>query len=122
MRFAKACVNDVNGLILLPDNWSSSYFALNSPDSEEANFSSNTITDSQWISLEQHGAVFLPAAGYRNMIMASGVGGSGNYWSASCGEFGFKYGLHFCDQESDVALSDYYSCYGFAVRLVYPAQ
>jgi hypothetical protein len=48
MRFAKACVKDVNGLILLPDNWSSSYFALNSPDSEEANFSSNTITDSQW--------------------------------------------------------------------------
>ena len=122
MRFAKACVNDVNGLILLPDNWSSSYFALNSPDSEEANFSSNTITDSQWLSLEQHGAVFLPAAGYRNLIMACGVGGSGNYWSASCGDYGLKYGLHFCDQESDVALNDYYSCYGFSVRLVCPAQ
>ena len=122
IRYAKACVNDVNGVILLPDDWSSSYFALNSPNSEEAVFGSNTITASQWDTLEQHGAVFLPAAGFRQLTNASGVGASGNYWSSSCGSYGLVYALHFCDNESDVAVNAYYNCYGFTVRLVSPVQ
>ena len=66
IRYAKAKVNDVNGVILLPDDWSTSYYALNSTDTYDASFSSNTITAAQWNTLEQHGAVFLPAAGRRN--------------------------------------------------------
>lgn len=122
MRYAKACVNEMNGVILLPDNWDSSIFPLNNANSETATFDSNTLTLSQWSTLEQYGVVFLPAAGYRNIILALGVGVFGNYWSASCGDYGYIYGLHFCDLESDLALNSYYRCYGFSVRLVSDAR
>ena len=56
IRYARAQVNGINGMILLPDNWSSSYYALNNTNS----FTSNIITLSEWSLLEQHGAVFLP--------------------------------------------------------------
>lgn len=121
MRYAKSCVNNTNGVILLPDDWDSSVFSLNNTDSETAPFNSNPITASEWSTLEQHGAVFLPAAGYRNILLAAGVGLSGNYWSASRCEY-LVGGLHFCDAESDLSFNNYYSCYGFSVRLVSDAQ
>ena len=104
-----------------PDDWDSSVFSLNNTDSETAPFNSNPITASEWSTLEQHGAVFLPAAGYRNILLAAGVGLSGNYWSASRCEY-LVGGLHFCDAESDLSFNNYYSCYGFSVRLVSDAQ
>lgn len=63
IRYARANVNNLNGVILLPDNWSTSYYTLNSTNSSSANYSTNQITAEQWSTLEQHGAVFLPAAG-----------------------------------------------------------
>ncbi len=81
IRYAKATVNNVNGVILLPDDWSTSYYTLNNTNSTNANYTSNTITASQWNTLEQHGAVFLPAAGRRDGMEV--VDGSGFYWSAS---------------------------------------
>ena len=84
IRYAKAEVNGVNGVILLPDNWSSSYYSLNSTNNGEASFSSNTISASQWNTLEQHDAVFLPAAGSRpGPGMGFFVGIIGKYWSAN---------------------------------------
>ena len=122
IRFAKACVNSVNGLILLPDDWSESFYALNDPNTEGVTYETNTISASQWLTLEQYGAVFLPAAGFRQMFKAKGVGVSGNYWSATSEKFGLKFGMHFCDAELDLALHSYYSCFGFSVRLVCSAK
>ena len=84
IRYAKATVNGVNGVILLPDNWNSSNYWLNSANIEKADFSSNRITRSDWTNkFEVNGAVFLPAAGYRYGAKVGRVGYDGGYWSAS---------------------------------------
>ena len=83
IRYAKAKVNNVNGVILLPDNWSSTTYSLSNTNQGTASFSSNTISSSQWSTLENAGAVFLPAAGYRNGTSVSNASSSGYYWSAS---------------------------------------
>lgn len=94
IRYAKAKVNNVNGVILLPDDWSSDTYSLNSTG---ASFSSNTISALQWNTLEQHGAVFLPAAGYREGTDVEGVGGNGCYWSSTPDEDYDAYGVDFDD-------------------------
>ena len=83
IRYAKAKVNDVDGVILLPDDWSNDTYSLNNTNSSGASYSSNTITASQWSTLEQAGAVFLSAAGYRNGTSVYDVGSYGYYWSTS---------------------------------------
>lgn len=83
-RYAKAQVNGVNGVILLPDDWNTSYYSLNNYNTNGAIYSSNVISSSSWMnSLEAHGAVFLPAAGFRDGTSVWTVGSRGNYWSAS---------------------------------------
>lgn len=77
VRYAKATVADVPGLIILPDDWSTSYYTLEYTNTPAANYTTNTISLADWTNnLEAHGAVFLPAAGYRM---------SGNYVEAICG-------------------------------------
>ncbi len=83
IRFAKARVNNVLGVILLPDNWDASYYLLESINNSEASFSANVISASQWATLEQHGAVFLPTAGRRVSGGLENVNVSGYYWSSS---------------------------------------
>lgn len=83
IRYAKAQVFGVNGIVLLPDDWSESIYNLNNTNNSSANFSSNVISASQWITLESVGAVFLPAAGYRNSTFIFDNGDIGVYWSAS---------------------------------------
>ena len=83
IRYAKAKVNNINGVILLPDDWSSTYYALSNTNQYIGSFTSNTITALQWNTLEQHGAVFLPAAGHRGGFLVGYVGSYGSYWSAS---------------------------------------
>ncbi len=85
IRYVKAQVNNINGVILLPDDWNNTY-TLSNTNSYDSPFNSNVINDSQWIALENSGAVFLPAAGYRYDTTIIGVGRYGYYWSATyCG-------------------------------------
>lgn len=75
----RGTVNGVCGVILLPDNWSASYYALNS-----GKFESNIITADDWTNvLEPHGAVFLPAAGNRYGTSVANLGAVVRYWSSS---------------------------------------
>ena len=84
IRYAKATVNNVAGLILLPDDWNTSYYALSNTNTTSAAFTSNEIISTDWTnSLEANGAVFLPAAGYRYGKSVSDVGSFGNYRSAT---------------------------------------
>ena len=84
IRYAFANVNDVNGVILLPDNWTATTYDLNNTNSSSANYTSNTITYADWTNiLEANGAVFLPAAGNRWKTSVSSVNYSGCYWSSS---------------------------------------
>ena len=66
-RFAKAIVNDIPGLILLPDGWDSSVYEFKYPGRARENWNINVIAESLWENtLEPAGAVFLPAAGLRH--------------------------------------------------------
>lgn len=126
IRFAMARVNGMNGVILLPDDWNASYYPLNKTNQRSAGHSSNIITEEQWDTLEQHGAVFLPAAGYRHNVTVYEFGTFGAYWSSSYydGE-----NTTYSDSEDayDIYMygslyvgSNYSRHYGESVRLVFP--
>ncbi len=117
--FAKAQVNNVNGVILLPDNWSSSTYNLNNPNNGDASYSSNILTASQWTTLENAGAVFLPAAGLRNWNSMDLTGRCGEYWSASYynNNSGFAYSVGFAGSYLGTDYSGNRS-WGISVRLV----
>lgn len=87
-----AQVNGVNGLILLPDNWtcpSGITFKSGFHSSYGVDYYAayQTFTADQWSKLEAAGAVFLPAAGARYGSAVGSVQGGGGYWSAS-GDWG----------------------------------
>ena len=83
-RYAKSTVNGVSGVILFPDGFSpSDILSVNSPNTSTATYSSNTISQSQWVEFEAAGCVFLPAAGIRNDTSISNMGTRGYYWSAT---------------------------------------
>ena len=83
IRYAKATVNGLPGLIIVPDNWSVSTYALNDTNNASANLGANIIPSALWNILENAGCVFLPAAGYRSGSSVYNVGSFGGYWSAS---------------------------------------
>ena len=121
IRYAKANVNNVNGVILLPDDWSTNTYSLSNTNSSGASFSSNTITASQWTTLESAGAVFLPAAGYRYGTSVDYVGSYGSYWSASFNTRDGAYDVNFSDL--GLVAGTYDNRYGGqSVRLVCPAE
>ena len=107
-------VNNVNGLILLPDGWEtpSSVKFTYAP----GYYSKNVYSQDEWAVMQSYGAVFLPAAGYR---FGSGVCGAisygGSYWSSSAGYSGAR-SLYIVD--SHVRADDYRRDLGMFVRLV----
>ena len=121
IRFAKAIVNNVNGVILLPDDWNISYYDLNDTNTNTANFASNTISASEWDTLEQHGAVFLPAAGFRFGVSVKSVGVNCYYWSSTHVNRLYAYGVYVTD--SNMIVGDGSNrTYGRSVRLVYEVE
>ena len=129
--FVLGSVNGVNGTIILPDNWTTpdgvSFVASTTKglswngsfyyNSNGNNFSHNTYTAEQWQTMEQAGAVFLPASGYRWGTDALNVGSCGGYWSStelseSCA-YVVLFDSRYLDPQSDSDRSG-----GFSVRLV----
>ena len=105
--FALGTVNDMPGVIILPDNWSKPSdivfhssaekgytwgheFDLGgylkaigySVQDQENHFLDNTYSTGEWLKMETAGAVFLPAAGNEWNGQAYGVKSYGMYWSA----------------------------------------
>ena len=115
LRYVMAYLDDVPGMILLPDDWSLSTFPFNNANIPWAQYDSNVIDLVQWGGLEQSGAVFLPASGgmYANSVNNHGFG---IYWSSShnddesCYDFIYTGGIGTNIQ----TLSRHFSC---AVRL-----
>ena len=97
--FALGSVNGVNGTIILPDDWTTPTGVHFVPSTASGllkaswfdgyyndynnNFSHNIYTSEQWSKMEQAGAVFLPASGYREGTNVSEVGKYGGYWSST---------------------------------------
>ena len=116
-----AQVNGVNGLILLPDNWTcpaganfkSGFYSVSGVPFYAAY---QTFTAEQWSKLESAGAVFLPAAGRRYSSNVVSEQDYGDYWSATENLSENVYCFFF---HSDVAGMGYDSRYGGqSVRLV----
>ncbi len=64
IRFACGIVNEVSGLIVLPDDWEAATYTLSNVN-EIGNYDNNVIDAATWTTvLEPAGAVFLPANGY----------------------------------------------------------
>jgi hypothetical protein len=120
IRFAKAKVNDVNGVILLPDDWSSDTYNLSNANTNGVSYSSNVITASQWNTLEQAGAVFLPSAGYRYGTSVCLVGDYGYYWLSSYFSTDCARGISFDD--ANLGTDESRRGNGQSVRLVAPAE
>ena len=99
IRYAKATINGINGIILLPDDWSPADYMLYSTDIVDVSYSVNTISADDWLNvLEPHGAVFLPAAcqrdsnssnpGCANYINPYLINYRGYYWSSTHDYYG----------------------------------
>ena len=116
-----AQANGVNGLILLPDNWTcpagvtfKSGFHSSCGVTYYADY--QTFTVEQWSKLEAAGAVFLPAAGVRYGSNVKDMQSVGRYWSTT---EGFSSSAHYLYFFSDRAtMYYYYRSYGQSVRLV----
>ena len=121
IRYAKATVNGVPGMIIVPDNWSTSTYALNSTNTTGAAFTTNVITSAQWTTLENAGCAFLPAAGGRFGTSVYYVGSYGSYWSGTCSSSYGAYSLNF-DSGSVNPSNSIYRYIGQSVRLVRSAQ
>lgn len=121
IRFAKARIDDVKGLILLPDDWNSGIYNLNNTNDSNASFTSNIITATQWNILEQAGAVFLPAAGIRNGTSVTDAGTRGYYSSSTSDSYGVG-SLSIDINNSNILESAGARYFGLSVRLVQNAQ
>ena len=120
IRWAMGAVNGVNGVILLPDDWSISTYILNNTNGGD--YSSNTITAENWANMfESNGAVFLPTTGSRwGTWIIDDVNNSANYWSAT--SFSNNVGAMGFDNVVFPHTFEAYRNWGASVRLVYPIQ
>lgn len=119
IKYAKAQVNDIKGVILLPDNWSSDTYSLNNTNTSYAAYTTNVITTTNWSILEQAGAVFLPAACYRINTTMNYIGSQGRYWSTTIFNGNYACDIIFA---SNFDLENHESRYiGTSVRLVQDA-
>ena len=119
IRFAKAVVNDICGVVLLPDGWDESVYALNNPNEGSEPYTSNVIGAEDWSSMETAGAVFLPATGIRGGNTITHIGFYCGYWTSS--RFNNNSNCAFCVHiYSDYVSpnSFHYRNNGYAVRLV----
>lgn len=74
-------IDGVEGLIVLPDMWELPSGATFSVD--HSGWNDNTYTVAQWTAMENNGAIFFPAAGYRDEPGYYDVGELGGYWSCT---------------------------------------
>ena len=92
IRFVLGNVNGVDGVILLPDNWSTSTYTLTGANNDYGNFLNNIISATDWTTiLEANGAVFLPKTVGRE---GTSITTYCNYWSSTHSSAGFSYCIY----------------------------
>ena len=124
IRFAKAKVNNVNGVIIVPDNWSNSIYTVRNFNNSGTPYTSNVIDESTWTTvLEANGVVFLPAAGIRSATDVYEVGETGRYWTSTSTyyNYGESDDIEFTNNSFGVNTYICRAC-GQSVRLVKDAQ
>jgi len=134
--FSFATVNEVQGVIMLPDDWitpeglsfvpsTAQGLSWRSDEgfymSDEGDcFSHNIYSSVEWEKMENAGAVFLPAAGNRYGMRVREAGGDGNYWLASSCKLASGYGACYIDMPSNSLYPNRQNqrFYGLSVRPV----
>ena len=106
-----ATVCGVHGMVLLPDSWSGRF------EAEIYDWSTNVYDASSWSAMEDAGAVFLPAAGFRYGTEMDYVGTYGFYWSSTPNNEYYAFDLRFFDYGVGY-YGYYYRNFGLSVRLV----
>ena len=119
IRFAKATVCGMGGILLPPDNWRSDIYSLNNTNTDGANFDGNIIDLTTWNNMfEPYGVVFLPAAGSRYGTFVSTVGSFGCYWTSTAYDNDSQRARHLYFGESSQYMDYTDRCSGESVRLV----
>ena len=118
IRYAKAAVHGVRGLLLLPDDWDSTYCQLRQFNNDDVDYIYNNLTEPFWTEkAEAQGAVFLPAAGIRDFSYVGLIGKYGHYWSSSCLNPKEALGIYFSNSFFYHSITTD-KCSGRSVRLV----
>lgn len=122
IRYSKAQVDGINGIILLPDFWNDEIYNLNNTNCFSVDFDSNVINLLDWLTkFEANGAVFLPAAGFRNNYVVGAGGVIGNYWSAtSISDRSLAWLVLFGND--NLSVGGNHRWFGYSVRLVYDKE
>ena len=120
-----AQVNGVNGLILLPDNWTHPAgvtfkwgFHSGGDGTENYYAAYQTITKEQWSKMESAGAVFLPSAVSRTWLHVACLYSCGNYWSATASEIESTSAHYLYFDFYEASMVYYKRLCGLSVRLV----
>ena len=116
---AKACVNGINGTIILPDDFYEHRVRVPF-DSTPNDFSDNTYDLTQWATLEAAGAIFLPCGGFRaGTEMRRGPEDTGYYWTSYKGCYIILTTNSAFDDRIYTSMTNVSSLYdGHSVRLV----
>ena len=111
-------VNNVNGLILLPDNWTlPEGVSFNS--NWNNSFTNNVYDVEQWAKMEENGAVFLPCNGYRKNVGVVDVETRANYWTSYNPQSPTRrYCMCFVFYSTSAGATTCDRYYGLSVRLV----
>jgi hypothetical protein len=119
IRFAEACVDGTNGLLLFPDDWDASLYAINEPNLFQTDvFTVNTVSASDWAGvLEAAGVVFLPACGMRIGTSVDFHSEAGAYW-ASTTYNNYAEGFMYTPAEGGISNNAVDRFNGMSVRLV----
>ena len=108
----RATVNDKNGYIFLPNDWSGPAFTAN-PD----NFTTNVYSGDDWTAMENAGAVFLPSGPARNGTYAL-IANDAKYCSSTSLNNDTSYVFTIYYNQSQSACTGTNRAYGCMVRLV----
>ena len=133
-RFALAKVGDVNGMLIFPDGWDSTWYRTTNDNNYTASYGSNTMTVAVFQQqLESRGVAFLPAAGNQSGSIGDPL--SGSYWSSSHSDVEYKdgkiskayaYGLYFTNRGNNLqnvgSSGKHQRGHGRCVRLVRVVQ
>ena len=113
--WSRGTVNGVYGMILLADDFVKPASVTWTPAA--GGWTTNVYDAEQWKTMETAGAVFLPAAGYRDGQGVDPVQSLGYYWSSTANNSLYAYRLRFHDSGlGPQSRNNRY--YGYSVRLV----
>lgn len=102
-KCGKAVIDGLyNGIVLLPDNWVLPS-SLSFTPGISSDFTANAYSAAQWSAMEDAGAVFIPAAGFRDGTTVSNVGTHGYYWSTTHINGTYAYDLYFFSSYANAA-------------------